>query len=427
MKRSNHRTFRSLPIFLVITGIGLGAITAPASAADPEPAKERAEFDALFDIGIVPSEKSAHVRIELGAGSEAVEWIRFAIDPLRYRAIEADGKLEEVDGGLRWSPPKVGGSLRYILTIDHLRDDNSYDARCAKNWAILRGEDLVPRMRIRTTPGAVSKSTLKLRLPEGWSAALPYPPERGGRYALDNARTRFDRPSGWFAFGKLGVVRESIDGTKISIAGPAGQGVRRLDVLALLRWTFPALRDVFGDLPDRLQVVIAGDPMWRGGLSGPGSIYLHVDRPLISGDASSPLIHEIVHSLMHARSGSGGQWIVEGLAEYYSIALLRRSETLAADRFEKAIDGIRKRAAPGSVPLDSEMSGALRAKAVLVLLEVDRLIRDATAGGRSLDDVVRSLVKSDRAITFDHLQRTTREVAGKGFPDFFERIKTTPN
>ena len=407
-----------------LTLVGVTALAASPVAAQnrAKAAQTPAKFDVLYDVGIVPSEKSAHVAIRLGSGSSAVEWILFRLDPLRYRAIEADGEIEEVEGGLRWTPPRAGGSFRYILSIDHLRDDNSFDARCAKNWAILRGQDLVPRMRIRTTPGALSNSTLKLRLPEGWSAALPYASQRGGRYSLDNPRTRFDRPSGWFAFGKLGVVREEIDGTRISIAGPAGQGVRRMDTLALLKWTFPALREVFGELPERLQVVIAGDPMWRGGLSGPGSIYLHVDRPLISGDASSPLLHEIVHSLMHARSGEGGKWIVEGLAEYYSIALLRRSETMAADRFEKAMDRIRRRAAPGSTPLDGEMNGALRAKAVLVLMEVDRLIRDASAGARSLDDLVRTLVSSDQAITLELLRLTTREVAGKDFPDFFDRI-----
>jgi hypothetical protein len=399
----------------------------PLSSTGQEPKKtlDPVEFDVLYDVGIVPSEKSAHVAIKIGSGSKSVKWITFKIDPLRHRALKADGQLQEVEGGLRWHPPRQGGTLRYILSIDHLRDDNSYDARCAKNWAILRGEDLVPKMRIRTSAGAESVSVLKLRLPEGWSAALPYPSIRGGRYALDDSRTRFDRPSGWFAFGKLGVVRETLDGTEISIAGPAGQGVRRMDTLAMLKWTLPALREVFGKLPGRLQVVIAGDPMWRGGLSGPRSIYLHVDRPLISGDATSPLLHEIVHSLMRARSGDDGKWIVEGIAEYYSLALLRRSETLSANRFEKAIDSIRKRAAPGTTSLESEMTPALRAKSVLVLMEVDRLIRDATAGQRNLDDLVRALVDSDQAITFDHLRATTGEVAGKDFPDFFDRIATS--
>lgn len=379
-------------------------------------------YDVRFDVGLKPSEKSAHVSITLGDGAEAVEWLRLTLDPLRYRSIKAEGKLEEVEGGVRWFPPAEGGTLRYVFSIDHLRDDNSYDSRCAKNWAIFRGQDLVPRLRIRTTPGAKSNSTMRLRLPEGWSAAVPYPSSRGGRYSLDNPRTRFDRPSGWFAFGKLGVMRETLEGTRIAIAGPAGQGVRRMDTLAMLKWTMPALREVFGDLPKRFQVVIAGDPMWRGGLSGPRSVYLHVDRPLITSDATSPLLHEIVHSFMHARSGKGGQWIVEGLAEYYSIALLRRSETLTAERYESAMDSIRRRAAPVSARLDGDMNTALRARSVLILMDVDQLIRDASGGAAGLDELVRKLVEFDRPITLEVLQEAVAEVAGRDFPDFFARL-----
>ena len=57
-------------------------------------------------------------------------------------------------------------------------------------------------------------------------------------------------------------------------------------LLAFLRWNLPALVDIFPDFPERVLVVSAGDPMWRGGLSGPGSLYIHAERPLISGNGT---------------------------------------------------------------------------------------------------------------------------------------------
>ena len=60
--------------------------------------------------------------------------------------------------------------------------------------------------------------------------------------------------------------------------GPQGHGVRRQDILAMLRWTLPKLRRILGQLPERLTVVSAGDPMWRGGLSAPRSLFLHAER-----------------------------------------------------------------------------------------------------------------------------------------------------
>ncbi len=392
--------------------------------ADPVKEEPPPEFDVTYEMLLVASEKSAHVTIRLGAGSEAVEWIRLAFDPMRYRAIESDGTLEEVEGGLLWKPRKGGGQLSYVFSIDHLRDEKAYDSRCAKSWAILRGQDLVPRMRIRTEPGAISRSRMRLRLPEGWSAALPYPRSRNGTYQLDNDRTRFDRPNGWFAFGKLGVVRETIGDTRISIAGPSGQGVRRMDVLALLRWTLPELRTLFGDLPDRLQVVVAGDPMWRGGLSGPRSVYLHVDRPLISQDSSSPLLHELMHSLMHARSGEDGQWIVEGLAEFYSIELLRRSKTLSQERFDSTIAAIKARAVKSRAKLNGDMDGPARSKAVLALIEVDEAVREATKGEQNLDAVVRALERAGGALTLEGLREAVKQVAGVDFPALFARLES---
>ncbi|MFK7896803.1 MAG: hypothetical protein AB8G23_13255 [Myxococcota bacterium] len=396
---------------------------AGASEAAEEEKAPPPEFDVTYEMLLVASEKSAHVTIRLGKGAEEVEWIRLAFDPMRYRAIESDGTLEEVEGGILWKPRKGGGQLRYVFSIDHLRDEKAYDSRCAKSWAILRGQDLVPRIRIRTTPGAISKSRMRLRLPEGWSAALPYPRSRNGTYEINHERTRFDRPNGWFAFGKLGVVRETIGETKISIAGPSGQGVRRMDVLALLRWGMPELSTLFGSLPERLQVVVAGDPMWRGGLSGPNSVYLHVDRPLISQDSSSPLLHEFMHSLMHARSGPDGQWIVEGIAEYYSIELLRRSKTLSQDRFDAAMESLAQRAARSRAKLNGDMDGSARSKAVLAIVEIDEAIREATNGEQNLDGVVRALERTNAQVTIASLRAAMQEVAGVDFPALFTKIE----
>lgn len=419
-----------LPADLINADSEEKAVAEAASNSKKSEAAESAKeeppplFDVTYEVLLVASEKSAHVTIRLGEGSEAVEWIRLAFDPMRYRAVESDGTLEEVEGGVLWRPRQGGGQLSYVFSIDHLRDEKAYDSRCAKSWAILRGQDLVPRIRIRTESGALSRSRMRLRLPEGWSAALPYPRSRNGTYEIVNDRTRFDRPNGWFAFGKLGVVRETIGDTRISIAGPSGQGVRRMDVLALLRWNLPELRTLFGDLPERLQIVVAGDPMWRGGLSGPGSVYLHVDRPLISQDSSSSLLHELMHSIMHARSGEDGKWIVEGIAEYYSIELLRRSKTISEERFEMAMKSIQTQAAKSRAKLNGDMDGPTRAKAVLALIEIDEAVREATNGEQNLDAVVRTLERADEALTLAGLREAVKRVAGSDFPTLFARFES---
>src|SRR5690606_26023869 len=110
------------------------------------------------------------------------------------------------------------------------------------------------------------------------------------------------------------------------------EGMRRMDVLTLLTFTWPELRAVFPRDPDKLLIVGAGDPMWRGGLSAGNSLYMHADRPLVSENGTSSLLHELVHVVGRIYGKERSDWISEGLAEYYAIELLRRAGGLSDDR-----------------------------------------------------------------------------------------------
>jgi hypothetical protein len=242
-------------------------------------------------------------------------------------------------------------------------------------------------------------------------------------YEIAHGHRFFSRPTGWILAGRLGVLRETIAGTAITIAGPVGHDVRRQDMLAMLRWTLPTLRRMAGLLPERLLVVSAGDPMWRGGLSGPQSLFVHAARPLITPDASSPLVHEAIHTLMRARAGSDGDWIVEGLAEYYSLQALVRSRTISQRRYERALALKHKRAARVKSVQGDSASGDVTAKAVVLLADLDERIRDGTSERASLDDVLARLAKSHLPVTAARLRHVTEKITRKSFRSFFERIR----
>jgi hypothetical protein len=375
--------------------------------AGPEAA--RAQQGPVFEVGyearLVPSERAVHMSIALGSGARHVKWLRFRTDPTRHTGFSGDGEVVPWEDGVIWTPPPEGGRLHYIFRIDHLRDARSYDARCAKTWAIFRGDDLVPPVRARITKGARSRSRLQFVVPEGWSTVVPYTRLVGGAYRIEHAGRAFDRPTGWFALGDLGVVREEVAGTRVTIAGPVRHNLRRLDLLAALRLTLPELNRIRGEPMDRLLLVGAGDPMWRGGLSGPRSLFLHADRPLITEDATSPLLHEVVHASLSARGDDASDWIVEGLAEFYSIALLRRSDMVSPERTEKALARFRSRTQAGSGVTHGGRSTAV---GLLYMIELDANIRKQTAGRFSLDDVLHALT-GQRGTT--DLESFTRAIA----------------
>jgi hypothetical protein len=307
------------------------------------------------------------------------------------------------------------------VRINHLRDEKSYDARFAPDWAIFRGDDLVPPARLSAEKGSTSRSRLTLRLPKGWRAVAPYPRTAEGVFEIAHAHRRFDRPTGWIALGRLGVLRERVAGASLAVAGPTDQRVRRLDLLALLRWTLPALRDIAGSLPPRLLVVSAGDPMWRGGLSGPNSVFVHSSLPLISRDGTSPLLHELMHATLGISPGPGGDWIVEGLAESYSLELLVRSRTLSKKRYQKVLAQLAARGREASRLEVERASGTVTARAVTVLHALDREIRDGSQGARSLDDVVRILVQQSGEVTTQRLRLIAEDLSGRDLAAFFRR------
>jgi hypothetical protein len=401
----------------------LAADAQPAPAPAPEAsAPAPVSYEVLYDVRLVPSERAAHVRIVLGRGAQHVRSIRLQVDPERHFDMQADGSLSVAPESLEWRPAGPGSSLRYVFRIDHLKDERSYDARFAKRWALFRGDDLVPPARVRTEKGAQADARLALHLPEGWSAVTPYPRRTDGSFSIVNPSRRFDRPTGWILVGRLGVVRERVAGVHLAIAAPVGQRFHRLDLLALLRWTLPSLRDAMGTLPERILVVGANDPMWRGGLSAPRSLYLHSARPLIESDGTSPVLHELVHSVLGIRGAPGDDWIVEGLAEYYSLEILVRSHTISRRRHDKSLARLAEHGRRARTLVSSHASGEITARAVGVLADLDREIRKASDDQRDLDDVLGVFAAERGEVSTARLREVAeRFTDGKSLAAFFRR------
>jgi len=417
---------RAAAAVLLVAALAVAEARAADSQAGPEvgpprpPALPTRLYDLAYDARFSPAHRTARVTVRIGGPDPGlVAKVRWRIDPARHEDFRGDGVIESEGRFVTWRPPARGGSLHYTFRVDHLRDARSYDAHFAENWALFRGDDLVPPAHVRFADGARARARLRLRLPDGWTSATPFEQLPDGRYIVDNARRSFDRPTGWILLGRLGILRERIAGTRVAVAAPVGQRVRRLDTLALLRWTLPSLRKILGELPQRLLVVGAGDPFWRGGLSGPASVYVHAERPLIANDLTSPALHELIHATVGITAGPGGDWVVEGLAEYYSLDLLVRSKTISKARHRKALAGLAARGT-GVTALDVEQAvGPIAARAVSALRALDAELQRGSEGALSLDDVVRRLARERGAVTTDRFRQVVDEVAGRSLGAFF--------
>ncbi|MCB1628426.1 MAG: hypothetical protein KDI48_11900, partial [Xanthomonadales bacterium] len=165
------------------------------------------------------------------------------------------------------------------------------------------------------------------------------------------------------------------------------------------------MRDAFGALPDKLLLVIGPEPMWRGGLSGPNSLFMHADRPLISTNATSTLLHELTHVITRIRGAEpSDDWLAEGLAEYYGLELLRRSGGITQDRFDAALKWQRNWGKSVKSLRVARSRGPTTARAVVLLAELDREMRSLTRGEVGLDDLVQRLRQQRSVSTEDFIK-----------------------
>jgi hypothetical protein len=387
-----------------------GACGGPAT--ESAVAEDTLEYETHYRVRPHPQHDSIEVELELRQSRHLLRELRFQVDESRFEEFSGDGELLQDQDVLLWSPPAHGGVLRWQSRLSNRRNDSGYDAWLGKQWGIFRAEDIIPRAATRTLKGATGVTTLSFELPPGWSAVTEYA-ENDGIFVIQNGDRRFKQPAGWAAVGELGVRRDRIAGIRVAIAAPVDTGVRRLDMLALLNWTLPELARIVPDLPARLTVISAGDPMWRGGLSAPASLFIHAGRPLISENGTSTLLHEVMHIALGLRAADGNDWIVEGLAEYFSLELLRRSGTLSRSRHDRARISQLEWSQSSARLCGGSSTGATTARAVAVFIELDEELRRASDDKRNLDDVITALraVKAD--IDVEVLTETASAVLGK--------------
>lgn len=387
----------------------LGCTACGAPAAETAAGELTNNYSVHFTITPDPQQGSVAVEMAVQQTHGQLRELSFVFTDTRTFDFKADGNLLVGKDTVRWLPGRSGGSLQWQTRIEHQRGRAGYDAWLDSNWGIFRAEDIIPRAHTRTLKGASSETSMSFVLPGGWSAVSEYS-TLNSQIQVQNPARRFDQPRGWMAMGRLGIRRETIAGIRIAVAAPEGQSVRRMDMLALLNWTLPELAAVLPGTIPRLTIVSAGDPMWRGGLSAPSSIFIHADRPLISENATSTLVHEVVHVAMGITAARGFDWIVEGLAEYFSLELLQRGGAITPRRYQRALEKQTQWANDAEKLCTAQSTGAATALAVITFRSLDKEIRKKSGGKLGLDNVVAELADSRSHVTLRMLENIVVEL-----------------
>lgn len=145
--------------------MALLALSAPVWAAK--------KVDLDYHVRLLPQSDQAEVRLTLAKG-EAVRSLDFDLgDGSHYSDFKADGQWLLTPGknarGV-WRPTSDKASLTYRVRISHGRKNGSFDTRMTPNWALMRGDELVPPAKLDQQDGTELVARLQFELPDGWKS-----------------------------------------------------------------------------------------------------------------------------------------------------------------------------------------------------------------------------------------------------------------
>ncbi|MFK3799553.1 hypothetical protein [Pseudomonas sp. NPDC088444] len=374
------------------------------------------KVDLDYHVTLLPQSDQAEVRVTLEQGS-VVRSLNLNLGEQGYFSdFAADGQwtTEPAPSGtaLRgiWKPAIGKATLTYRVRIDRPAVDTHsdkprYDSRMTAEWALFRGEDLVPAARLDQQDGVRLQARLTFDLPPGWRDVETSWPRIGkNRFRIDNASRLFERPTGWMLAGNLINRRAHLGDTDVTVSAPKGQGMRRMESLTLLTFVWPRLQAIFPRTPGKLLVVGAADSMARNASAGHDSIYLNSNRPLISESGASPVLRELVQVFARVQTKDRSDWIRAGVAEYYAVELLRRSGGMTEDRYQDWQSILTRVGRKVTTLRAVHVDQAMTARAALLMGALDQEIRRKTDDQKSLDDVMQGLVRMGPVTTEDFAQ-----------------------
>lgn len=368
-----------------------------------------------YEVAFDPEKSSAAVAIVI----EKSDWLssaRFRPPSNLLGEVQGNGKLETEGSYTKWTPPSKEARLEYQIDLKLPRKGGGYDALVTSDWGLLRGEDLFPSFLSKKRKGVVPQVEIHFTLPDNWpSVNTGWERKDGEVFFIPSSGRGLPRPPGWIIAGDLGTRHEVMAQTQISISAPKGHDFRQMESLAFLRMVWPQFDRAFYELPAKILITGAADPMWRGGLSSPTGLYLHSDRPLVSENGTSTLLHELIHVITGIRADNNADWIVEGIAEFYSVELIFRAGGYSEERREAIFAGLKDWGGEVKSLLRRSSYGPYTARSAVLFEAFDKEIQSCTAKTASparLDAVVNELV-NNKSVSLDDLQKAFTKVCGE--------------
>lgn len=418
------RAVRTRVVLLALLLVGAG-IPAPVAGQT----SSTVQLDLTFQLD--PEDGTVHVTFEV-EDPGSLRTIQLALGELE--ALQGDPSFEgdwrQEDGRAVADLEETPQASAQWTSDGRIRaetlEGEGYTTYVGGSFAVVKAGSMTPNIRYSFPQDRkpTFQTDLTVQAPDDWGAKGPWP-SQGGAFQLDRPL-----PRGFLAVGpsiEEVTLGSGEDAYRIVRLAGASETATTERILLEAR---SYLGGLWGRTAHQQFIVVAPDPMFRGGLGSPAGVFLH-------GDADGSVVaHEMVHAYQGFRfsrqPGEATVWLGEGTAVVHGVLLevasgvksREEARTFLQERAEKAKE-------EHAVDLTSAVYGsgneqAAYTKGAVVVTAIDDRIREATDNQYTLSDVLKELnrrgASSDSfTVSTSGFLQTIQNVTDASLESFFDR------
>jgi len=370
-----------------------------------------------------------------GAEQFPAGWSKF-MKEVRATGPNGEELKLECDGKGAWTVGAAPGTvvtLSYAVELTHDREAWPHgldEAAYAKDDAVF-----YTGMALFLTPDDLDTATVRVDLPKGWRASLPWRPVAGqpGVYA---AGSYDELVSNGLMLGthETRVFQEGAFRVTLAVGGTLKPSMPLLE--KVMKPHVAAYTRMFGAVPRADYLVTLHEGLTDGG-AFTNSYSLLASGPLTEGN----LIdwgHIVSHETFHLWNGTGMEpklqmdWFKEGFTDYFAILTMARLGLMDECLLTKKLESHARRTferAPGVTLAEAGKQkkqnwGFIYGGGAMAALCLDARIREASGGARSLEDMMKAMFRGfgpGRRYELKDLIAAASAAAGRDQADFFSR------
>jgi len=333
-------------------------------------------------------------------------------------------------------------SFTYDVMVERpaFNDATQRLAHVGADFALFKAESITLEYQYQFYAGTTfqNRTFVKIDAPAGWDEAAPWTQTGAHQYVLPEGQTL---PRGYVALGAfLASETRAVAGKDVHYVRLGNVTSYDAQLFGLIENATPYYTAVYGPGVHRnVLVVNAPDPMFRGGLGGADSFFVHESADIRTAAHEYAHVFQLFGTTESPPDSS--IWLNEGDADYHSALAMYAADIWTPHQvdafFGEAARDAKDPDLRTAVLTDAAYGTSLERfayhKGLIVLRALDETLRSRSGAQVTLSDVLRALnakhgdatrAEAAQSVTNAELQNVSEELVVSDLSNFFEDYVT---